>query len=328
MFQTTSSFGIVVEHHLGRISFFNTETLEVLTQITLGYDFVDTAITNDCISAVVTSDFLQTLVEINTQLEPPKVVAIQEGQSSMADIDITPDNQFAVTVTGLNHPFNIQSFSLQENKFVSTLPIPFDAVGIAVSPNGNGLVLIGRSSANTVRRFMLEPNGMLFDTGQEIISGGTRPFNIAFTPDGNFAFVANLIGNSIGVLDTQNPDTITLLSAVGTNRLPGTIVVSRDGTIVFILTESTVDIFNFNPQTGTLSLFKSFGHGLLIDPTPLFGVDQMALDPSETKLFISANISRELKVFTINGNLLGFITGIEANGGIAICQQLYKQNQY
>ena len=328
MSQTNSDFGIVVEQHLGRISFFNTETLEVLNQITLGYDFVDTAITSDCISAVVTSDFSQTLVELNTQSEPPKVIAIQEGQSSMADVDITPDNHFAVTITGLNHPFNIQSYSLQKNKFVSTLPISFDAVGIAVSPNGNGLVLTNRSSANTVRRFMIDPNGVLFDTGQEIISGGSRPFNIAFTPDGNFAFVANLIGSSIGILDTENPDNITLLSAVGTNRLPGTIAVSHDGTTVFVLTESTVDIFNFNPQSGTLNLGNSFGHGLLIDPAHLFGADQMALNTNETKLFISANISRELKVFTTSGKLVGFVAGVEANGGIAICKQFPQKKLY
>jgi DNA-binding beta-propeller fold protein YncE len=319
VFQTTSNFGIVVEQHLRRISFFSTDTLEILNQITLGYDFVDTAITSDCSNVVVTSDFCQTLVQIETQLEPPKVVAIQEGQSSMADVDITPDDQFAVTVTGLNHPFNMQSYSFLKNKFISTIPIPYDAVGIAISPNGNGLILIDRSSANTVRRFKIDADGVLFDTGQEFISGGTRPFNITFTPDGNFAFVANLISNSIGILETQNPENITLLNAVGTNNLPGTIVVSRDGSTVYVLTESTVDIFNFNQLSGTLSFVKSFGHGLLIDPRPLFGANQMALNKTETKLFISANISRELKVFTISGKVVGYVAGIEANGGIAIC---------
>ena len=328
MSQTTSNFGIVVEQHLGRISFFDTETLKVFDQLTLGYDFVNTAITSDCSSAVITSDFSQTLVEILTQWDPPKVTAALEGQSSMADVAITPDDRFAVTVTGLNHPFNIQSYNLQDNKFVSTLTVPYDTVGIAVSPNGNGLVLVCRSSENNVRRFMIDPYGILFDTGQEIISGGTRPFNITFSTDGNFAFVANLVGNSVGVLDTQRPDNITLLSAVGTNRLPGTIIVSRDGTMVFVLTESTVDIFNFNAQSGRLNLIDSFGHGLLLDPIPLFGTDQMALNLTETKLFISANISRELKVFTINGKLVDFVPGVEANGGIAICKQLSKHKLY
>lgn len=152
---------------------------------------------------------------------------------------------------------------------------------------------------------------------KKYLRGAEGAFNITFTPDGNFAFIANRAGNSIGILDTRNPDNIRLIRAVGTNTSPLTIVVSNNGRRVYVLTESTVDVFNFNPISGTMSFANSFGHGLQIDF--LFGVEQMALDPSETRLFISASGSRELKVFTITGTLVGFVPGVQARGGVAIC---------
>lgn len=191
------NFGIVVEKHLGRISIFNTATLSIIRQLTLGFDFNDVAITRDCNRAVVTSDNSRTLVELNTQVSPPAVDAIQVGQFTMGDVDTTPDGRFAVSEGGTMAPVAFQSYSLRENRFVSTLPAPGDATGSAISPTGNGLVLSAGFNTNTVRVLMISPNGTLIDTGRDIPTGGAGPLNVTFTPDGNFAFVANFFGNSV-----------------------------------------------------------------------------------------------------------------------------------
>jgi hypothetical protein len=84
---------------------------------------------------------------------------------------------------------------------------------------------------------------------------------------------------------------------------------------VFALTASNVDIFAFDPIAGSLTLLRSFAHGLGI--ASYYGVDQIALDACETKLFISA--TGQVAVFTTNGLPLGTVPGAEGSGGIAIC---------
>lgn len=169
--QVGSSFGIVAERFLRRISFFNPNTLKVTNQLNLGFDFEDVAITRNCGKAVVTSFTNRTLVELNTQVHPPKVDAILEGPTPMEDVDFTPDGRYAVIVDG-GAPANIYSYSLRENKFISI--IPTDAQAVAVSPKDNGLVLTARRFINTVRRFQINSNGTLIDTGQEIFTGSRR----------------------------------------------------------------------------------------------------------------------------------------------------------
>lgn len=309
-----SNFGIVTEGSQDRISIFDADTLTVLHQIPLGIDAIDVVITPDCSRAVVISFGDKTLVQLDLQQETPIIIDTQVATFSLEDVDITPNGDFAVMVDGEGNDF-IQSYDLQNKIFVSILPTSAQAV--AVSPNGNGLVLTGKVSTDMVRRFTIDNAGVLSDTGFEITSGGDNPINITFTPDGNFAFVSNFSDTNIGILNTQNPNNILLANVHDIINSPQTIVVSKDGTKVFVLTDATVEVFNFNPILATLTLVTSFAHGLSI--ISYYGVDQMALDITGTQLFISAGRSGVLATFKTDGTPLGNVPGIVANGGVAIC---------
>jgi DNA-binding beta-propeller fold protein YncE len=224
------------------------------------------------------------------------------------------NGRFALSVDGSSATQDIVSYSLADNAFVSALPTSAQAV--AISPITNDLVLTAEFFLNNVRRFTLDNNGILGATIQEFPAGNS-PINLIFSPDGLFAFVANsTTPGSVSVLSTQNPGNIVLIDSAATTSRPQSLAVTRDGGHVFALGASNVDVFSFDAVAGSLTLENSFAHGLSIDP--FFGVDQIALDPDDIRLFISGRGT--LAVFTTYGLPLGTVSGAAGPGGLDIAR--------
>ncbi len=311
---TRDCFGVIAENGRRRVTIFDTNTFEVLQQIPLDADAIDVAITNDCTRAFVTSFNSKTMFQIDLTETPARVIGSAVSPTFLEDVAVTPDGKFAVSVDGSASNQDIVSYSAKVNAFVSLLPTSAQAV--AISPECRELVLTAQIANNVVHRFVINPNGSLEDSGQSF-PAGPRPINIVFSPDGQFAFVANANSNasSISVLSTRMPDNVTLLGSTRSSDNPQSMAITRDGRYLFALTSANVDIFAFDPVAGSLTLLRSFAHGLSI--SPFFGVDQIALDACETKLFISA--VGQVAVFTTYGLRLGNVAGAEGPGGIAIC---------
>ncbi len=311
---TREFFGIVVESARRRISIFDTNTFEVLQQLPLDADILDVAINNNCTRAFVSSFNSKTMFQIDLCAVPARVEGSAVSPTFLEDVALTPDGKFALSVDGSAANQDIVSYSARLNAFVSTLPTSAQAV--AISPECRDLVLTAQFFNNNVHRFVINPNGSLEDTGQSF-PAGPSPINIIFSPCGQFAFVANSNGSnsSISVLSTLIPTNVTLLGSTRSSDSPQSLAITRDGRHVFALTASNVDIYAFDQVAGSLTLLRSFAHGLGI--TSYFGVDQIALDACETKLFISA--AGQVAVFTTFGLRLGQVLGAEGPGGIAIC---------
>jgi DNA-binding beta-propeller fold protein YncE len=317
MSQDKINFGIIAEHSAQRISIFNADTLQIIKQIPMNADVIDVALSRKGYFAVASSFVSKTMFKINLcNLRKAHVAYSATTATLLEDVALTPDNRFAISVDGAADSQDIVSYSVRENIFVSTLPTVSQAV--AVSPKGNGVVLTAKYDENTVGLFKINNKGVLTDTGQELPAGDS-PININFTPDGNFAFVANT-EDAVSVLSTANPDNISLLEIVAASDNPQSMAVSKSGRYVFLLGRVNVDIFTFDPVSGSLALARSFAHGLGI--TSYYGVDQIALDPYEERLFISAN--GEVAVFTTYGVKLGTVTGIAGPGGLAIGTHVYS----
>lgn len=311
---TREFFGIVVENARRRISIFDTNTFEVLQQIPLDADILDVAITRNCALAFVTSFNSKTMFQIDLRAIPARVIGSAVSPTFLEDVAVTPDGRFALSVDGSASNQDIVSYSARLNAFVSTLPTSAQAV--AISPECRDLVLTAQYFNNSVHRFVINPNGLLEDTGQSF-PAGTNPINIVFSPTGEFAFVANSNGSNstISVLSTLIPNQVTLLGSTRSSDGPQSMAITRDGGHVFALTSANVDIFAFDPVAGSLTLERSFAHGLGI--TSYYGVDQIALDACQTRLFISG--AGRVAVFTTYGLPLGNVVGAEGPGGIAIC---------
>jgi len=309
---TRDHLGIVVESANRRISIFNTNTQEVLQQLPIDADILDVAINSDCTRAFVTSFGSKTMYQIDLCAMPARVVGSAVSSTMLEDVALTPDDKFALSVDGSASNQDIVSYSTRLNAFVSSLPTSAQAV--AISPVSSELVLTAEYFNNSVRRFVIHPNGSLEDTGQSI-PAGAGPINIIFSPNGEFAFVAANNGSSISVLSTLIPNNVILLGSAPSSPNPQSLAVTHDGNHVFALTASNVDIYAFDPVAGSLTLERSFAHGLSI--RSYYGVDQIALDACETKLFISA--LGQVAVFTTYGLPLGSVNGAQGPGGIAIC---------
>ena len=306
------NLGIVAESARRRISIFDTDTLEVLQQLPLDADVIDVAVTRDCTRAFVSSFNTRTMFQIDLCSMPARVIGSAVSTTFLEDVAVTPDGRFALSVDGSAANQNIVSYSSRLNAFVSTLPTSAQAV--AVSPISRELVLTAQYFNNNVHRFVIRQNGTLEDTGQSF-PVGQRPINIIFSPSGEFAFVAANDSDRIDVLSTLIPDNVVLLGSAPSSPNPQSLAITRDGRHVFALTSANVDIFAFDPVAGSLTLQRSFAHGLTI--SSYFGVDQIALNACETKLFISAQ--GQVAVFTTYGLPLGTVLGAEGPGGIAIC---------
>jgi DNA-binding beta-propeller fold protein YncE len=285
----------------------------VLQQLPIDADILDVAISRDCTRAFVTSFYSKIMYQIDLCARPARVVGSAASPTFLEDVALTPDDQYALSVDGSASNQDILSYSPRQNAFVSYLPTSAQAV--AVSPECE-LVLTAEFFNDSVHRFVIHPDGSLEDTGRSF-PAGEGPINLIFSPDGDFAFVAAHNGNSIGVLSTLNPDNIMLLGSAPSSQGPQSLAVTRDGKHVFALAASNVDIYAFDPVAGNLTLERSFAHGLNI--TSYYGVDQIALDACETKLFISGQ--GQVAVFTTYGLPLGNVAGAAGPGGIAICSR-------
>ncbi len=314
---TRESFGIVVESAQRRISIFDTNTFEVQQQLPLDADILDVAISNDLARAFVTSFGSKTMFQIDLCARPARVSGSAVSATMLEDVALTPDGKYALSVDGSADNQDIVSYSARQNAFVSTLPT--SAQAIAISPVCRDLVLTAEFFNNSVHRFVINPNGSLEDTGQSF-PVGQGPINIIFSPCGQFAFVANSNDNTISVLSTIIPRNVLLLGSMPSSNNPQSLAVTRDGRHVFVLASSNVDIYAFDPVAGSLTLERSFAHGLTI--SSYYGVDQIALDACEARLFISA--IGQVAVFTTYGLPLGTVPGAEGPGGIAISPGLFR----
>lgn len=308
--------GIIAEYQNHRVSIFDIDTLEVIQQIPLQADVIGVDVTRDCRAAVVSSFNSKTLFQISLCARPARVVASAVSQTFLEDIQLTPDGRFALSVDGSATNQDIVSYSLRRNEFVSSLPTSAQAV--AISPETRELVLTAVFANDNVRRFTIDRNGALADTGQ-IFPAGDGPINVNFSHDGAYAFVADR-NNGISVLSTVIPGNILLLDSAPSSGQPQSMAVTFNNKHVFALCTNNVDIYSFDQVAGNLTLERSFAHGLSI--ASFFGVDQIALDPDEKRLFISGN--GEVAVFTTSGTPLGTVFGASGPGGLAICSRKCK----
>lgn len=102
-----------------------------------------------------------------------------------------------------------------------------------VQSGQDGVLLVTNKSENTLSFF--DPA-----TGDELarIATGPGPHEVAATPDGRLAFVANYASNSLTVVDVPKRESIGSID-LGEHRNPHGVVVSKDGADVWVTTEGS-----------------------------------------------------------------------------------------
>ncbi len=93
---------------------------------------------------------------------------------------------------------NVSVIDTATNKVVATVPVLYEALGVAVAPDGKH-AYVTSDSCNSVLVIDTATNTVEVDT----IPVGTFPFGIAVTPDGKHAYVANdTDSGTVSVIDT------------------------------------------------------------------------------------------------------------------------------
>ena len=122
----------------------------------------------------------------------------------------------------------VQRFSTSTNAVTTTVEVPgANFVDVAVSPTGRTLYAVD-SSGNTIRAFAAT-TGLATAT----ISGFSAPIAIALSPDAKRAYVANQTARTVTVVDTTTNTIVTAFSVSSTSA-PTDLVVSPDGSLVYI----------------------------------------------------------------------------------------------
>lgn len=335
------NFGISISNNSTVVIFNTNYPFRTLHTVTIpdNVNPLGVAVTPNCKRAIVTLFSAQELI----QIDPVKgtiMDTVQTPTTFPEGVSITPNGLFAVSTDGKGKD-DIISYSLRANAIVTSLAPPDDngLQAVAISPNGDGLVLAARTFNNSIRVYNIDRTGTLIDTGNDIIVGtgavGTGPVNITFTPNGNFAFVVGR-NNEVVVLETKNPNEISVVNTVPLQdgSSAQTVVVSEDGKKVYVLSDTAVNVYCFDHCCKRyLTPSRFFKHNLFINS--YYGVRQMALDPQERYLFISGSRvpgTGVLEVFTVSGDDKGPVPGIQpvfegnTGAGVATCGSAYLRD--
>jgi YVTN family beta-propeller protein len=125
--------------------------------------------------------------------------------------------------------------------------------GAFQSPAEGGVLLVTNKSANTLS--IIDPA-----TGEELanLPTGSSPHEVAATPNGKLAFIADYGGNTLTVVDVAGRKVSGTVD-LGEHRRPHGIVVSSDGSSVWVTTEGSQDLVEVDVATRSVKRAISTG---------------------------------------------------------------------
>jgi 6-phosphogluconolactonase len=141
-------------------------------------------------------------------------------------------------------------------------------------------------------------DGKLTLQHQAKLKAGAGPRHLAFHPSGQYAYVADELDSTITICSYEN-GVITPQAALptappgGPRNYPGEVIVSADGTFVYVT----------NRGHNSVAIFKTAGSGLEPIGTPSCGGDwprHCALDPTGNLLFVANQNSNNITTFAVD----------------------------
>ena len=212
--------------------------------------------------------------------------------SSCQIAGITPDSRFTVINIKKDDPLvrSILTFDLSSNEAASS--VNFFGFALGVSPNGSNLVLVRHIDETGLRIYALNELGILSDTGRKV----DFPFyakSAGFSKDGDYAFGtcsedADLDAAAVKVFSLRigGPNDMEITSFADFTTGKDQPVISIDGTKIYFGELTSVQIYDFNLSTKTLSFQSSIPIPYSAQP-PVYPSHQfMDLNQEEDKLFI------------------------------------------
>jgi DNA-binding beta-propeller fold protein YncE len=294
--------GVFANLNTNCIQYIDPSTNTVSTQLlkgelgTYGGGLLDVVITSDGKTAIVSNfgDGKIFFIDISGGFNAAPTLLGHTPLTFFAeDMVITPDDKY-VLVTDGDFFFSIGVVDIATRTLVFVKDLGFleaQGIAIAITPDGQ-LVLVADFWGGAIHSFTLDSNGILRYKETQIVLP-FWPGNIAISPDGKTVIVVNAFRSVAPVfyIDSQNDlvfrEYISLPAHAGHSC-----IFSSDGTRAYYQTNSLeqgtqVHILNVTgpgqvSASGTsITIFPPRGSG------GFFGVDTIALDPSENYLYLT-----------------------------------------
>jgi len=306
--------GMVIDDNNHTAIVFDGDTGSVLGEVLVGAGGVvgDCSITPDGTKGFVT-DFASRLWVIDLSTTPPSLAG---GPNPVylsnygEDSSITPDGRYVVVCDGSAvQPVNVVDVASQT--VVSTFNLGMSCNSVDVCDDGSVLFT---SASGPVGRLRIDGAGTLTDTGERAFTSG--PNNVLCAPGSGSALVITRDADRVqsftlpGLVPVDSRSLSGYFGISGATDPTGTRLYTRDN-------GGNVDVFDYNPSTGALGAAPRLTIPILNTPT-FYGVDQMAIHPDGSKLFVPQ--PGVLKVFDPNtGAVLQEITSLSLSGPTGVC---------
>ena len=282
--QLGSRIGIIADGVTHTAVVFDTETDSILGKVALPYSDSGSA---DCVVALdgqigFTTDFQSRLSAVDLSATPPRL-ADQPNPIPISnpgeDVAVTPDGRYVVACDGAAFsPVSVVDIASQTE--IGTFDTGSDCDAIEVCADGS--VLVSSYLAGAVRRLTIDESGTLSDTGE--ILWVSSPVNVYCAPDLQSGIVVTSNGNlhsfKLSGLSTIDQTTISGDSVTSA-------VVKSSGDRLFLRSIWFVHALEYDPATATFGAEPLFTIYLPWGSRGYYGLEQIALDPTETKLYIT-----------------------------------------
>ena len=254
-----------------------------------GSSLLDVGVTPDGSTALITNFTAKYVYFVDLSLPTPTIETTLLTTMSVEDIDISPDGRCAIVSDG-GSARGLTVINVAERSLVSQSPIAKPAQAIAIAPDGQ-TVLMAACELNRVYVLQLDPETCTLRDLSRFVSTGSRPINVAISPNGRIALVANFWADSVTVLKIDAPGEVTKVSEVRRlPRGPQSIAFSPDGEKAYVLSAlespDKLSILNVDEQ-GNVS---DSGDRISLSPMNVncgyFGVDVVAVSPDGEKAYV------------------------------------------
>ena len=299
--------GAVADNGSSTVTFFDADSDTVIGSVALGSNG---GVVGDCLvhpdqKLAFVTDYAYNVWVIDLSGPAPALAA---GTNPIAianpgeDLSLSPDKKFLVVSDG-GSAAPLAVIDIAARAQVSTFSTGADADHTSVDVARDGSVLVTSMTQGKVHRLTLDPDGLLFPTGE--VLGDTWSRNVYHAP-GNKVGVAVTAGR----LGTFSVPGLAPMSSTAVSGSAVSAAFSPAGDRVFVRTLfNGLRAFSLDPDTGALGAAPVFSIPAA-RTTGWFGIDQVAVHPSGTKLYVPDGTA--LKVYSPSTGTL--ITSIPIPG--------------
>ncbi|MFL9499030.1 autotransporter domain-containing protein [Rhodopseudomonas palustris] len=206
----------------------------------------------------------------------------------------SPDGRYAYVV---NNGGSVSVLDVVAHTVVGTIGVGTDSSGIAISPDGK-FVYVTNYSSNSV--------SVISSATNQVVSSisASRPYGIAVSADGGTLYVTNLQGASVTVIDAASG---TALTSVSVGISPVAVVVSRDGSRIYVSNEG---------NGGSLSVVDTASRTVVATINGPAG--NAALSPDGSRLYVTDQGSTLYVIDTAANRVLTTVTLPDGTVGITV----------